>query len=119
MTRSLRSAFLLAAALLPLAVQAGAVIDLLDASRVAHPAALVELLVHGHTHGRKVAAHAHAAPDAWDRGPRLDAPAELGTPASTTGAPRPATLPARGPCEAGAIIASAPPKFLLYAAFLR
>lgn len=119
MARSLRSAFLLAAALLPLAVQAGAVLDLLDASREAHPAALVELLVHGHTHGRKVATHAHAAPDARDRGPRLDAPAELGTPLPAAGAPRPAAPSARGRREAGAIDASPPPKFLLHAALLR
>jgi len=62
LARFLRSAILLAAALLPLAMQAGAVLDLLDAGRVAHPAAIVELLVHGHNHGKAVVTHAHLAP---------------------------------------------------------
>lgn len=119
MTRSLRSAFLLAAALLPLAVQAGAVIDLLDASRVAHPAALVELLVHGHTHGRKVATHAHAAPGDRDRGPRLDAPDQVGTLPTTAGATTAAASSARRPVEQAAVDSSSPPKFLLHAALLR
>ena len=119
MARSVRSAILLAAALLPLAVQAGAVVDLLDAARTAHPVALVELLVHGHTHGRKVATHAHAAPCGFDGAPRLDGPAETAGPASAAGAPGRAAPPVRAPLEAGRIAFSRPPKFLVHAALLR
>lgn len=94
-------------------------IDLLDASREVHPAALVELLVHGHTHGRKVATHAHAAPGSRDAGPRLDAPVELGTLPAKAGASGLAASPAPRPPGPGAADSSLPPKFLLHAALRR
>ena len=45
-------ALILAAWLLPLAAQVGTLLQLLDAGGSAHPASMVELLVHGHPHGR-------------------------------------------------------------------
>jgi len=119
LSRTVRSALLLAAALLPLAVQAGAVIDLLDASREAHPATLVELLVHGHTHGRKVVSHAHAAPGDRDRGPRLGAPDQVATLPTTAGAMTAVASSTRYPHEPAAVGSSLPPKFLLHASLLR
>mgnify|MGYP000851235680 CR=1 FL=1 len=119
LARFLRSAILLAAALLPLAMQAGAVLDLLDAGRVAHPAAIVELLVHGHNHGKAVVTHAHLAPAELDRLPHLRAPEA--TPAGPAFAARGEldTAPVQRLLDAPRGGDSTPPKFLLNAALLR
>lgn len=117
--RLFRSAVLLAAAFLPLAARAGAAVDLLDAGRVRHAPSIVELLVHGHAHGRKVAEHVHAASDCPGRVARVGAPAVLTDPAPNGDGPVRAARAAPGSPAADRALSSSPPRYLLLVSLLR
>jgi len=117
--RHLRSAILLVAALLPLAARASAAVDLLDAGQVRHAPSIVELLVHGHAHGRKVAAHVHAAPDGPVRVADVAPPAVLSVLGSEGADPVAATRGPQGPSAADRALSSSPPRHLLLVSLLR
>jgi hypothetical protein len=117
--RLLRSAVLLAAAFLPLAVQASAAVDLFDAGRVRHAPSIVELLVHGHAHGRGVAAHAHVAPGVSGRVADVAAPALLSARGSDGEDPAPAMRGLHGPSAADEALGSAPLLHILHVSLLR
>ncbi|MHB8798132.1 MAG: hypothetical protein ACYDBY_06670 [Thermoanaerobaculia bacterium] len=119
MKRLLRSAILVAVAVLPLALQASAAVDLLDSGRVRHAPSIVELLVHGHAHGRTVAAHVHAAPHGPGRVTDVAAPALLPAFGSDEGASVLARQGSQGPPAADEALASSPPRHLLHVSLLR
>ncbi len=114
-------ALFLAAWLLPLAVQVGTLLQLLDSGRRPHAASMVELLVHGHPHGGRVPAHGHfvsKGPDPRAAEPRrAESPADTGLPApSAIAAPVPRAIRVAVAAQA---LAAAPLRHLLLVVLLR